>query len=288
MWRKISVVLLVLVLSISSFHCKKKVGVKGIELDIQFSEEKLSDNLITDMTYSWKTDSEFMQMGQDLNIYAHFWHKNNLLFEDSHAPEVPVSDWEPGREYTYTRRIHIPTFIDEFDPDFKGEEELSMTIGFYSPYDRTGKSKQDVLQRKLKVFPPPLDMPEIIYEEGWHNLEINPESYLKQWRWTSQEARCIIDNPGRDALLVIKGGVNIEALPDQRIIVKIEDLILDEFIPKESYFEKSYNVKKEMLGGGEEFFLTIATDKTFVPAKVFPQSKDERELGLQVSLVYFR
>ena len=60
------------------------------------------------------------------------------------------------------------------------------------------------IEKKVKVLPPPLDTPEIIYEEGWYDLEINPDSFLKQWRWTASEARCIVDNPHRNALLVIK------------------------------------------------------------------------------------
>jgi hypothetical protein len=43
-----------------------------------------------------------------------------------------------------------------------------------------------------------------------------------------------------------------------------------------------------MLGESNEFFLTIATDKTFVPAEVIPNARDERELGLQISFIYFR
>ena len=43
-----------------------------------------------------------------------------------------------------------------------------------------------------------------------------------------------------------------------------------------------------MVGEGEQFFLTIATDKVFVPADMLPNSKDKRELGLQISFVYFR
>jgi len=111
---------------------------------------------------------------------------------------------------------------------------------------------------------------------------------LKQWRWTTKEARCIIDNPHRGALLVIRGGVNLEALPEQKVIFKINDQVLDEFIPEESHFERSYNIKKEMLGDKDEFVLTIATDKTFIPAQVIPNSQDKRELGLQISFVYFR
>jgi hypothetical protein len=43
-----------------------------------------------------------------------------------------------------------------------------------------------------------------------------------------------------------------------------------------------------MLGEKDEFILTITTDKTFIPAKVVPNSKDERELGVQISFIYFR
>jgi len=143
----------------------------------------------------------------------------------------------------------------------------------------------EVLSKKLKVVPSPPDTPEIIYEDGWHNQEINPQAFLKQWRWTAKEARCLIDNPHRDALLVIKGGINPQALKEQKVIFKINNLILDEFIPKEDHFEKSYNIKKEMLGENDEFYLTIATDKTFIPAKVL---KDTRELGVQISFIYFR
>lgn len=281
-------VLLVAMVALAFFTCKRKARVEGISLKIEFSESTLSDNLITDMEYKWETDDTFVKLSQEYSVFVHFWHKNNLLFQDDHYPQIPTSQWEPEKQYTYSRRIHIPPFIDEFDPEFKGEGTLRLSVGFYSPYDRTGKSKREVLVKKLKVFPPPPDAPEVIYEEGWYDLEINPDAFLKQWRWTAKEGRCIIDNPYRDALLVIKGGINLEALEDQKVIFKINDLILDEFIPQESHFEKSYNIKKEMLDEGEEFYLTVTTDKTFIPAQVLPKSEDERELGVQISFIYFR
>jgi len=89
-------------------------------------------------------------------------------------------------------------------------------------------------------------------------------------------------------MLIIRGGVNRDALQDQKVIFKINDLILDEFVAEESYFEKTYNIKKEMLGEGEEFILTVASDKAFVPAELIPDSADERELGMQISFIYFR
>jgi hypothetical protein len=270
------------------FSCQKKAQVEGISLEINFSKDTLSDNLITDMKYTWRTDTSYVKTDSEYKVYVHFWHKNNMLFQDDHLPEVATAQWEQENEYSYTRRIYIPKFIDEFDPQFKGEETLRLSIGLYSPYDRSGKSKKDVFEKKIKVLPPPLDTPEIIYEEGWYDQEINPEAFLKEWRWTAKEARCIVDNPHKDALLIIKGGVNLDAIKDQKIVFKINDMILDEFIAEDSYFEKSYNIKKEMLGEGDEFYLDFFTDKTFAPAEIIPNSKDERVLGMQVSFIYFR
>ncbi len=288
MSKRMCVLLLSLSLCIFMFSCKQKTQFQGIALDVNFAEERLSDNLMTDMTCTWKTSADFAPMSQDLNVYVHFWHDTNLLFQADYIPEIPTSTWESNQEYSFTQRIHIPTFIDEFDPDFKGEETLRLSVGLYSPYDRSGETKQPVLDTKLVVFPPPLDTPEIIFEQGWYDREVDPEAYLKQWWWTAKEARCIIDNPHRDALLVIRGGVNLEAVQGQKIMFLINDLMLDEFVADESYFEKSYTIKKEMLGDSEEFMLTITTDKVFVPAQVFPDSADERELGMQISFVYFR
>lgn len=281
-------VLVVAALVFGAPACQKKTQVKGIGLEVGFAEKTLTDSLVTDVQYKWKTLNDFVKLGKDYTVYVHFWHGSNLLFQDDHVPSPATSGWEPGREYKYQRRIYIPSFIDEFDPSFKGEDSLKLVVGLYNPYDRSGESKLEVLSQKLRVFPPPPDTPEIIYESGWYDLEIDPKSPLKQWRWASREGRCVIDNPRRDALLVIKGGVNKDALPTQKVIFKINDMILDEFIPSEGIFEKSYNIKKEMLGDKDEFILVAASDQTFIPAKVYPQSTDERELGIEVSFIYFR
>jgi hypothetical protein len=274
--------------ALAAVGCQKKTQVQGVSLDVAFSEPVLSDNLVTDMTYTWKTSGDFAKLDRDLNVSVHFWHNENLLFQDDYTPDPPTTGWAPGQTYTFERRVYIPSFIDEFDPAFKGEESLRLSIGLYNPFDRTGKSNREVLSKKLKVVPPPLGTPEVIYESGWYDLEVNQDSVLKQWRWTAKEARCVIDNPRRDALLIIKGGANVEAVKGQKIVFRINDLPLDEFVAESPLFDKSYTIKKEMLGDKDEFTLTIAVDKPFIPAKSIPDSKDDRELGIQVSFVYFR
>ncbi|MBP1769055.1 MAG: hypothetical protein H6P98_3170, partial [Candidatus Aminicenantes bacterium] len=125
MKKRTAVALLVVGLPVlASLACQKKAQVKGIELAVNFSEKTLTDNLITDVQYDWKTGGDFPKTAKDLTVFVHFWHGSNLLFQDDHMPPVPTSQWEPGQEYKYTRRVYIPSFIDEFDPTFKGDETL--------------------------------------------------------------------------------------------------------------------------------------------------------------------
>lgn len=288
MSKRVFVGLTVVLAMFAALSCSKQNQVKGVELNVEFSESPLSDNLFVDMTYEWKTGSDFMKMDKDYNVFVHFWHKDNMLFQDDHLPSISTSQWVPGQAVRYTRRVYIPAFIDEFDPQFSGAENMKMSIGFYSPLDRSGKSKAEVHKATLKVFPPPPGTPEVIYESGWYDLEINPETILKQWRWTAKEARCVVDNPRRDATLVIRGGLNLDLLKEQKVIIKVNDQVLDEFSPADGFFDKFYTVPREMMGDKDEFYLVIATDKSFVPAQALPNSKDERELAIQISFLYFR
>ncbi len=288
MTRKIAISCFIIAAVLSLSACQKKTQVGGVELTVDFANTPLSDNLITDVTYTWKTTDSFVKLDKDFNVFVHFWHKANMLFADDYVPEVPTSKWEKGKEYTTKRRIYIPKFIDEFDPQFKGEEQLRLSAGFFNPYDRTGQSEKEVLSKKLTVVPPPIGTPEVIYESGWYDLETNPDSILKQWRWTAKEARCVVDNPKKDALLVIRGGVNAGVIKDQKITIKINDVVLDEFVATQELFDKSYDIKKEQLGDKNEFSLVFDVDKTWVPAKIVPNSKDERTLGIQISFIYFR
>ena len=270
------------------FGCRESSPVRGINLEVEFYETPLTDRLYTDIEYRWMFRDGFKKIDQNCAVFVHFWHRSNLIFHDNHRPEIPVSRWEPGQEYIYSRKIYIPQFIDALDPEFKGPDTLKLSIGLSFPQDKSGKPLKKIYEKKLKVFPPPADTPVIIYEDGWSDFEIDPESYLKRWRWTAKEARCIIDNPRRNSLLVIRGGVMKNAVQDQKVMIKINDFSLDEFIPRRNHFEKFYGIDMGMLGGEDRFFLVISTDKTFIPAKVIPGSGDKRELGIQVSFLYFR
>ena len=124
---------------------------------VEMEEElkKIAEGLEKKKEQGEKLNAAVEKIEQDLQVYVHFWHKNNLLLQDDHIPEVPISDWDADQEYVYSRRIYIPEFIDEFDPEFKGEETLRLSVGISSPYDSTDETQQEIMEKKLKVFPPP-------------------------------------------------------------------------------------------------------------------------------------
>lgn len=279
-------VLLVLAV-VLSWPCRKQVSVRGIELAVTFSNRLLTDNLFTDITYRFRTTSSFAPPAEDNDVVSHFRHRGKILFQDEFEPPVPTSKWEPNREYVFTRRIYIPPFIDEFDPAFKGTDTLDLNVGLAPPEGGAGASRLVVYDRKLRVTPLS-ESPVIVYLSGWYAPETDPGYPARPWRWTAKEARSAIDNPGRDAQLVIRGSVDAAAPSGQKVTVGIDGRILGEFVPGPGEFERRYAVHKDWLGDRKDFVLVIAVDRTFVPAKVTPGSGDGRELGVRISLVYFR
>ncbi len=164
-----------------------------------------------------------------------------------------------------------------------------MTVGLYDP---NSKEKSIVLfEKKINIQPASINAPEIVYDEGWNEIEtdINAvEPFAKSWRWTTAKSVCIIENPQKESTLIIKGGVNKTVFQDQKVTFRINDILLDEFIPAEANFSKEYTVSPQMMGSTDEFSLKFETDRVFVPAKAFPNSKDNRELGAQIFFIYFR
>jgi hypothetical protein len=278
-------VLLVLA-ALVSLPCRKQVSVRGIELSVTFSNRVLSDNLFTEATFRFRTTPLFAPIAEDNDIVSEFARRGKILLEDRFEPPVPTSKWEPDKEYTFTRRIYIPPFIDEFAPEFRGAETLDLSVGLASP-PGGGRSRLVVYLRKLRVVPVS-ESPVIVSLDGWYGFEADPADPAKTWRWTSREARAAIDNPGRDALLVLRGFADPAAPAGQKITISVDGRVLDEFVPGPGEFERRSTVPKDWLGSRKDFVLTIGVDRTFVPAKVVAGSGDNRELGVRISLVYFR
>lgn len=144
-----------------------------------------------------------------------------------------------------------------------------------------------------KIIPqkiPALREFEVVYQQGWYPPETDltiKDPGWQHWRWTAKKALCKLKNPKRKALLILRGAVNKSIYEDQLISIKLNDTILDELIPGKARFFNRYVIPVEMMGKNESITLGIATNKTFVPSKWELNSRDNRQLGIQVYHLFF-
>jgi hypothetical protein len=264
---------------------------KDIKLNLTILPETITDSLYLKMKYEFVLSKDFKGLNDDYVVFVHFWRAKNkeMLLLDDHQPEKKISQWQKGDKITYSRVLYIPRFLDEFDIDFEGYEVVKLTVGLYNP--KAEDKKINLFQKTLNIQSASSVAPEIVYDEGWYQSETDLNIANKDertWRWTSKKAVCIIENPKKECLLKIIGSVDKTKFTDQKVILKINDKILEEFIPETSMFSKEYIITPLMMGIEDEFRFTIETDKTFIPSKLNPGVNDDRELGIQVFFLYFR
>ncbi|MEN8222671.1 MAG: hypothetical protein ABFR36_05385 [Acidobacteriota bacterium] len=287
--KKSIIILLILLVTLS--FCGKKNDTKGIDLDVKMIPGTVTDDLYGKMKFSFETNEKFAELEKNYKVFVHFWRIKNkeMLFQDDHFAGTDVSSWKKGDKIEYTRDIYIPKFLDEYDIDFEGFEEIRLSAGLYN----VDKKDEKILlfEKVLNVQSASLNAPEIVYDEGWHQSETDFNSKVPEigeWRWTSGKAVCIIENPKKEAILKLKGRVSENNLEGQKIRFLINDNLLEEFTPEEKSFEKNYIIPAEKLGSNDELRLIIEVDKTFVPGKLDKSISDDRELGVQIFSIYFR
>lgn len=286
---KIAFLILPILLAITA--CGGKADRRGIELAMTLAPETVTDSLFFKMDFDFQTAAGFKPLGGDYDVYVHFWRVNSkeMLLQDDHQPPKATGAWKAGERFRYSRTVFIPQFLNEFDVDFEGFEEIKLSVGLYDP---KAPDRQIVLfEKKLNVQPASINAPEIVYDEGWNEIETDvnaKEPFTKSWRWTTARSVCIVENPKKEYTLMVRGRVDKSLLPDQKLTLKLNGAVLDEFIPEESHFSREYTVTPDMLGEADEFSLEFLCDKVFSPEKVVPGSKDNRELGAQIFFIYFR
>lgn len=286
---KIAIFLLPILLAMP--FCGGKTDSRGVDLAMTLMPETVTDSLYFKMDFDFTTAADFKKLAEDRSVFVHFWRVNSkeMLLQDDHQPAKNTSTWIANDRIRYARTVFIPQFLNEFDVDFEGYEEIKLSVGLYDPQ---GQEKPLVLfEKKINVQPASINAPEIVYDEGWNEIETDvnaKEPFTKSWRWTTAKSVCIIENPKTESTLIIKGGVNKTVLADQKLTLKLNGVILDEFIPESMYFSKEFTLTPEMLGTADEFSLEFLSDKVFSPDKTFPDSKDNRELGAQIFFIYFR
>jgi hypothetical protein len=153
--------------------CGKKVDRQGIDLQLKLKPDSITDSLYLQMDYEFKTAKDFKKLNSDYMVFVHFWRVNSkeMLLQDDHSPLKNTSAWGPNEQLKYSRVLFIPQFLNEFDVDFEGSEEIKLTVGLYN-FKAAGKEKPLILfEKNINIQPASFNAPEIVYDEGWNGLE---------------------------------------------------------------------------------------------------------------------
>jgi hypothetical protein len=191
--------------------------------------------------------------------------------------------WPSADQFNYSRLVFIPVIDQTISKKKNTMEIVEVRIGLFFPAVKAWE--WELCRQKLAIKKAERLTPEIVMDKGWWKKEKNskdPNPLHREWFWTKQQAGCIIANMRQEMLLTIQGEVSKKAVSNQQVLFKINHQLVDAFIPENSEFSKTYILSAEAVKGKDNFYLTIAADKTFIPQKINLHKKDKRELGMKI------
>jgi len=266
---------------------KKPAEINPITPSFSVNRSRAPLGSAIEVTYTWTLDPNAKKLPQDYRALVHFLDSHKVvLFTDDHVPTPPVTAWEPGKAYSYSRTVFIPVY------PYVGEVQVAM--GLYPAAgrgERAAMKGEDLGLRAYKVakmeFLPQTDNIFLVYKEGWHSPEASPQNPGLERTWSKKEALVSFKNPKKDVILHLEADTNYKAFTEPPVLTVSVGGTTGLTIPIESseVFLKKIRFKAESLGTGDWVDLKLAMNQAFVP-KAVGLNQDDRELGLLVYHLY--
>ena len=236
--------------------------------------------------YKFELASDSAPMDKDYKVFVHFLDSRGaLLFTDDHTPETPTSSWSAGDVIEYGRTLFIPLY------PYLGTADVK--LGLYVPEtgERLGLDGTDdgklayqvgqieLLDQKENIF--------LVYKEGWHQIENDPDNHNKEWQWTKKEAVCSFRNPKKKSTLFLKADANVSAFDEPlEVAVMVGETEVAKFqVEGRDPFLKKIEIPADALGDEDWVDLKLVNSESFVPTDK-NLGDDTRELGLRVYNLY--
>lgn len=240
-----------------------------------------------EVTYRFEVGADSEPLDKDYTVFVQFLDSHDaLLFNDDHLPPQPTSAWKAGSTIEYQRTLFIPLY------PYLGTATVQM--GLYLPGEggeRLGLAGVDtgrlayqvgqieLLDQKENIF--------LVYKEGWHQLESDPENPNLEWQWTKKEAVCSFRNPKKESVLYLEADTNVEAFEEPlEVSLLVGETEIAKFIVEDRHpFLKKITVPADALRDEDWVDLRIVNGQSFVPSET-GLADDTRELGLRVFHLY--
>jgi hypothetical protein len=237
-----------------------------------------------EMSYRFAIAPDAPALSDNYWVFVHFLDTDGeLMRTDDHQPPTPVGQWKPGSTVEYQRTMFVPKF------PYVGETRVA--IGLFS---RTSGERLPLVgeargQRSYQVatFEMALQSDSffVAFQNGWHGAEAAGVGLGVEWQWSRKEGVLTFANPMRDVRVYLSVDQPAAAFADpQRVEIRVGQTVVDSFnLPAGETELRRIPVQASQLGTGEMVEMTVAVDKTFVPASVPALgSTDSRELGIRV------
>ncbi|CAN5669922.1 hypothetical protein BH18ACI5_BH18ACI5_07160 [soil metagenome] len=215
----------------------------------------------------------------DYTVFVHVLDPDGeKLWQDDHSPAVTTSQWKPGQVVEYTRMVFVPNF------PYIGE--AMVRIGLYNPangkrlsLNATEVSRQEYVVGKLQLLPQTENV-FLIYKDGWHPQEVDPNNPAAEWQWMKKAGRISFRNPRKDATLYLESDARVDLFnPPQQVTVNLGGQPIGSFTAdSKERLLKTFPITVAQFGAGDMAEITIEVDRAFTPGG----GGDTRELGIRV------
>ena len=241
-----------------------------------------------DVTYRFQVAPNAPALAKNYRVFVHFNDASGQqLWTDDHLPPTPTSEWKPGSTIEYTRTMFVPKV------PYTGETTIDM--GLYLPEggERVALIGTAVGKRAYRVgtlqVQPQMSTTLVLFNEGWQQAEIVPDSPGIEWRWSKQQATLRFRNPGRDVTFMLDlDQPQADLKNPQQIQLRAGTRSLDSFsLTPGEHAVRRVDVPASVLGNADTVELTLSVDPTFTPAYLpAAKNKDMRTLGVRVFHAY--
>lgn len=262
--------------------CGRSKEVNDIAVSVAANRVQVPIESALEVTYTWTTGPAMKKLDKDYRAMVHFLDpKGNLLFAADHVPQPATTSWEPGKTYTYSRTVFVPTFpyIGPVDirlglyPEGKGERVALK--GEDAGLREYKAGRLEFLDRTKNIF--------LVYKDGWHSPETSADNPSLERTWTQRDALVSMKNPKKDIVIYLEADTNAKAFTQPPVLTVSVNNKIGVVIPVENseVFLRKIRVKGEDLGTDEWVDLRLTLNESFVP-KNLGFNNDDRELGLLV------
>ena len=239
---------------------------------------------VVGMSFQFSILEEHVGLTENYRVFVHFVDADGeVMWTDDHNPPQPTSNWIPGQIVEYDRKVFLPMYpyigtatIRVGLYSASGGERVALVGDDDGSLSYTG-GRLELLPQSENVF--------LIFQDGWHDLEVMPDDHDMQWRWTMANATVSFRNPRSDVLLYLRA----DGRPDlvggpQGVVLEIEGREVARFLIETTQAElREIPISQEQLGDQNIVELGIVVDGAFIPAeRVEADNGDTRELGIRV------